>query len=180
MSPRGRFVYLSGFVHYLFCRRLLRRMLKENGVDLIHAHAILPVGFAAVLLGREFKIPVSCTVHGSDMNVQPWRNLANRWATKWALARVDRLFSVSRALSEKIHLLAGLRQVDVTYNGADPDLFQAATKTQARSRLGLRPDGKILLFVGNLVPIKNVAVLLRAVAKLSRRDTTLCLVEMES
>ena len=176
MFPSGRFVYLSGFVHYLYCRRLLRRMLKESNVDLIHAHAILPVGFAAVLLGREFKIPVSCTVHGSDINVQPWRNRCNRWATKWALARVDRLFSVSWALADKIHSLAGNRQVDVVYNGADPELFRAAMKAQARTLLGLPPDSKILLFVGNLVPIKNVSVLLEAVAQLSRNDATLCLV----
>src|ERR1700730_6189677 len=98
MFPGGRFNYFSGLVCYMWCRRLLRRQLKKTSIDLIHAHGILPVGFAAGLLGREFRIPVTCTVHGSDINVQPLRNRGNRWATRWALRRVDRLFAVSQAL----------------------------------------------------------------------------------
>src|ERR1700693_2522080 len=96
MLPRGILLYLAGFVYYLWCRALLREMLQQASIDLIHAHAIMPVGFAAVLLGREFKMPVICTVHGSDINVQPWRNRGNRWAARWALARVDRLCAVSK------------------------------------------------------------------------------------
>jgi len=176
MFPGGRLMYLSGFVQYLWCRRLVRRMLKKTGINLIHAHAILPPGFAAVLLGRELNIPVSCTAHGSDINVQPWRNLANRWATRWALRRVHRLFSVSRALAAKIYALAGNRQVELVYNGADPQRFRPAQKEQVRTRLGLPASGKLVLFLGNLVPIKNVSLLLESFAQLALPDVRLCLV----
>lgn len=176
MFPGGRLMYLSGFVQYIWCRRLVRRMLKKNGINLIHAHAILPPGFAAVLLGREFNIPVSCTAHGSDINVQPWRNRANRWATRWALRRVHRLFSVSRALAAKIYALVGNRQVDLVYNGADPQRFRPAQKEQVRTRLGLPVSGKLVLFLGNLVAIKNVSLLLESFAQLALPDVRLCLV----
>jgi glycosyltransferase involved in cell wall biosynthesis len=176
MFPRGVFLYLAGFVYYLWCRALLREMLKETSIDLIHAHAIMPVGFAAVLLGREFKIPVICTVHGSDINVQPWRNRGNLWATKWALARVDRLCAVSQSLADKVRGLAGGLQVDLVRNGADPEVFRATPKSEARARLGMPPADKVLLFVGNLIPIKNIPVLLEAMAQLPCKDITLCLV----
>jgi glycosyltransferase involved in cell wall biosynthesis len=115
-------------------------------------------------------------VHGSDINVQPWLNRGNRRATKWALAKVDRLFSVSQALTNRIHELAKDRKVDLVHNGADPECFQTTPKTEARVSLGLPSAGKMVLFVGNLIPIKNVAVLLDAVAKLSNKDVVLCLV----
>src|SRR5438552_17620134 len=42
MFPGGKFLYLSGFIYYLWCRRLLHRLLKQTSIDLIHAHYILP------------------------------------------------------------------------------------------------------------------------------------------
>src|SRR5207253_6489394 len=98
MLPGGKFLYLSGLVYYLWCRRLLRTVLAQTRIDLIHAHYIVPVGFAAVLLGREFKIPVTCTLHGSDINEQPYWNLRNRWATRWSLTRLAHLVAVSQAM----------------------------------------------------------------------------------
>jgi glycosyltransferase involved in cell wall biosynthesis len=176
MFPRGAFLYLAGFVYYLWCRALLREMLKETSIDLIHAHAIAPAGFGAVLLGREFKIPVICTVHGSDINVQPWRNRGNLWATKWALARVDRLCAVSQSLADKVRELADGLQVDLVRNGADPEAFRAGSKSEARAQLGVPLADQVLLFVGNLIAIKNVAALLEAMAQLPRKDINLCLV----
>lgn len=176
MFPGGALLYLAGFVHYLWCRRLLKTMLRDPGIDLIHAHAILPIGFAAMLLGREFKIPVICTLHGSDVNVAPWRNWANKRATKWALTKVDRLFAVSQALAEKVRELGRHREINFVPNGADGTLFRAVAKQEARSRLGLPAAEKILLFVGNLIPVKNVPLLLQAFAQISIKDSRLCLV----
>jgi len=127
--PGGRLLALSAFFYYRWCRRAVRELMQERRIDLIHAHAIVPIGMAAVMLGREFKVPVVCTVHGSDINVQPWRSRLSRWATNWALARVDGLFAVSSALKEKINSLSPAVRVNVLPNGADPDLFQALPKT---------------------------------------------------
>ena len=100
--PAGRLYSLYGLLQYLWCRRLVRRCLTEHKINLIHAHTITPSGFAAVLLGREFKLPVVCTVRGSDINFTPHRSRATLLATKWSLRRVGQLVSVSEDLKRKI------------------------------------------------------------------------------
>ena len=174
--PGGRFFYLYGWLYYMQCRHLLRRELLKGRIDLIHAHTIMPDGFAAVLLGAEFKLPVVCTLHGSDLNLMPHLNRLNRWATKWALQRVDHLIAVSDDMRQKIYALSGRSDVKVIYNGADPDIFTFRPKMEARQALGLPAAQKIVLFVGRLVAVKALEALLAAVALPSAGDIVLYLV----
>lgn len=45
------------------------------------------------------------------------------------------------------------------------------TREDARVRLGLRPDEKVLLFFGRIVPYKGLHILVRAMALLTRRNS---------
>ena len=53
---------------FLFARMIpaVRRIHEVERIDLIHAHAALPCGHAAMLLSRELGIPLVVTVHGLD------------------------------------------------------------------------------------------------------------------
>ena len=174
--PRGRLFYLEGLLLYLFVRRLVGRYIKRKKIDLIHAHTIMPDGFAAMLLGREFGVPVVCTMHGSDISIYPHRNRPTLWATKAALKRIQHLVTVSSDLKEKIVSMAGSSHVEVVPNGADPRIFQPSDKMEARKRLDLPLDRRIVLFVGHLVEVKGVDYLLQAMAFLGERPASLFLV----
>jgi len=174
--PGGRLFYLYGLFYFLRSCGLVRRLTREEGIDLIHAHAIMPDGFAGVLLGRRLFLPVVCTVHGSDVNSYPYRNRPTLWATKWALKRVGHLVTVSRGLKGEVFSLIGRRQIEVLHNGADPRKFKPRPRMEARARLHLPIDKKIILFVGSLVPVKGVEFLLAAVSRLAREDTLLYVV----
>lgn len=173
MLPKGWLFWLMGLLYYVWCRRAVGAYIRRYNISLIHAHTIMPMGFTAILLGREFNVPVACTVHGSDVNVQPFTNWRNGWAARWALKRVSHLFAVSEDLKRKIVKLAGERRVDVARNGADVELFHPIPQADAREQLGLPPDRKIVLFVGNLLPVKNPGLLLEAFARLSTPDPLL-------
>jgi glycosyltransferase involved in cell wall biosynthesis len=174
--PGGRFFYLYGFFYYLRLLALVKRQVSGGGIDLIHAHAIMPDGFAGALLGRRLRLPVVCTVHGSDVNSYPHRNRATCWATKWALRNVGGLITVSRALEGGVFSLIGCRQIEVVHNGADYKKFKPKPREEARARLNLPIDKKIILFVGGLVPVKGVEFLLAAISRLGRPDAVLYLV----
>lgn len=176
MPPNGWLFSLYGLLFYLRCRALVRRFVAEEKIDLIHAHTVMPDGFAAVLLGREFRIPVVCTAHGSEVRISPQQSRATRWATKWALRNLSHLISVSADLKEHIFKLVGDRQVEVVRNGADSDQFKNIPKTKARERLGISSDKKVVLFIGNLAPVKGVEFLLEAASKLVRKDVRIYLV----
>ena len=174
--PGGRLFYFYGLFYFLRSCGLVRRLIREEGIDLIHAHAIMPDGFAGVLLGQRLFLPVVCTVHGSDVNSYPYRNRPTLWATKWALKRVGHLVTVSRGLRGEVFSLVGRRQIEVLHNGADPRKFKPRPRMEARARLRLPIDKKIILFVGSLVPVKGVEFLLAAVSRLAREDTLLYVV----
>jgi glycosyltransferase involved in cell wall biosynthesis len=174
--PGGRLYSLYGLLQYLWSRRLVRQCMTEEKIDLIHAHTVTPSGFAAVLLGREFKLPVVCTARGSDILVTPQRSRATLLATTWSLRRVGRLAAVSQDLKCKIENLIGARAVEVVQNGVDAAMFKPMAKTQARARLMLPVDREIILYVGHLSPCKGLEFLLDAVTRLGTPDALLYLV----
>jgi teichuronic acid biosynthesis glycosyltransferase TuaC len=174
--PGARFRFLYGLFCYLACRHIVRKHVEEGGINLIHAHTILPDGFAALLLGGEFNIPVVCTVHGSDISIYPQECWATLLATKWALRRIKHLIAVSEDLGKKVNLLIGSREVEVIRNGADEELFHANAKSAARTSLGLPDKAKIVLFIGNLLRVKGPEYLLQAVSHISSADFLLYIV----
>ena len=155
--PQGRLLAISGFSYHLACLKIVRFLMKEQRFDLIHAHTILPDGFAAILLGKQLNLPVICTIHGSDINIYPNRNILNLWTTKWALKKANVCIAVSQRLREKIIDYGGEDlSVEVVYNGADPSVFAPVPKREARRKLNIPIDGDILLYVGNLISVKGV------------------------
>src|SRR5450755_3773060 len=64
--PRGIGLASAGAFLYASLISKVRRLHQAQPIDLIHAHAALPCGHAAVLLSRELKIPCVVTVHGLD------------------------------------------------------------------------------------------------------------------
>lgn len=174
--PGGRLLFLYGLFCYLTCRNLVKRQVEQRGIDLIHAHTIMPDGFAALLLGKEFNIPVVCTVHGSDISIYPHENRATLFATKWALRRTKHLIAVSDDLAKKVNRLIGSKGVKVIRNGANKELFHANEKSEARILLGLPDKSKIVLFIGNLLPVKGPEYLLQAISQITSCELLLYIV----
>jgi teichuronic acid biosynthesis glycosyltransferase TuaC len=174
--PRNMGFFLSGVLFYLSCRGLVSRLMQELRIDVIHAHTLLPDGFCAVLLGREFGIPVVCTAHGADVNVYPRQSNLARRASKWTLQHADHLIAVSENLKKEALTLGGNREITVVRNGAADKGFQPHPKTEIRNKLGLNIVGKVVTFIGYLRAEKGVDYLLQAFAILQHRDTHLCIV----
>ncbi len=174
--PKNWGFALSGLLFYLSCRRLIGRIVREMQIDVIHAHTVFPDGFAAVLLGREFHIPVVCTAHGSDVNVYPEESRAVRSATRWTLRNTPYLIAVSGRLRSQMLTLSDRHQPKVIHNGADAARFTPVDRLKARRELQLSPTARRICFVGYLRAEKAVDDLLQAVAHLNRADVELCIV----
>src|SRR5262249_60620041 len=54
----------------------------------------------------------------------------------------------------------------VIHNGVDSVLFHPGSREQARQDLGLHQSAPIVLFIGNLVPVKALEVLIAAASRL--------------
>jgi len=146
---------LDGVFLFLSVWWAARRIRKELDIDLIDAHLAYPDGFAAVLLGWLFKKPVTVTLRGHDVNDLP-RYPVRRRQVVFALKRASRVIAVADALRRAaVELGADPERTETISNGVDAALFYPCDRDEARRRLGLPPDRRIVVSVGHLCERKG-------------------------
>jgi glycosyltransferase involved in cell wall biosynthesis len=153
----------------------VRELHKVQPIDLIHAHAPLPCGHAAMLLSREFNVPYVVSVHGLDAfsTVQ-----VTRKAGEWCRRISQRVYRSARrviCVSEHVRelVLAGTDgncHTTVVYNGVDPALFAPSSDPDPASS---DTNSLLVLSIGNLIPTKGHEHLVRAAASLSSQFPSL-------
>lgn len=178
MFPYRLFYSTYGYLYYQSLIRFIVELDTEHSFDLIHCHAIFPDGFAGGLLKKHLSIPVISTVHGSDIHTDPHES---RWVyrrTEQALRMNDHIISVSEQLKRDVHTIAPGVEVTTIYNGFDPTKFYPSDQREARRKLGLPKEGKILLFAGDFHPDMGLDHLLEAFRSICQQDVSvaLCLV----
>ena len=152
-------------------RRTVRRVIDHFQPEVLLGCWAYPDGWATVRLAREAGLPVAVKVHGSDVLALA-RAPARRHLAAETLRGADRVLTVSQHLAEHvIGLGVPASNVQIVRNGVDFDLFSPGDREQARLRLGVPQDRKIVLFVGNLLISKGTGVLVEACDSLRRRGT---------
>jgi teichuronic acid biosynthesis glycosyltransferase TuaC len=155
---------------YLGVRRTVAAILAEKfDFDLIDAHYFYPDGVAAALLGQSLGKPVLITARGSDIS-----EIANyalpRKMILWAARQAAGLITVCQALKDRlVELGVAAERITVLRNGVDLTKFRPLPQAAIRARHGL--VGKVVLSVGNLIPLKGHDIVIDAVARLP--ETTL-------
>lgn len=166
--PIKYIIYLRGYLMYLSIKPLIKKLIKTDRENcILHTHTLLPDGLAGVFIKRIFRIPLICTIHGSDINITPFENKLALKLAKYALRRCDHIIVVSKKLKEKVLSIENnLSNITTINNGADPEEFRHIHKDTARRMLGITKQNKIILYIGNLIAIKGVNNLIKAFAKL--------------
>lgn len=148
----------------------LRRLHETWPIDVIHAHTVVPDGWAAAAVGTVLGIPVVATAHGADVRELPARSPADRRVVRQALERVDQVVTVSAAIRDLAQAVGTpLRPIRVVPNGADATRFAPRDHAEARARLGLGSDRPLVLYVGQMKPVKGTDVLTEAMGLLGAR-----------
>ena len=153
-SVPGMFQSLDGGFMAIGSYLTLRRLKKRGQLDILDAHFVYPDGYAANLLGRWLKVPVTITLRGTEPRHSEMPRL--RPLMKTALRRAARVFSVSASLKRVAEQLGtDPDKARVIGNGVDLQRFQPQDREQQRQRLGLPADARVLISVGGLVPRKG-------------------------
>lgn len=158
----------SQFNHSLMARGLKSALERDkSSFDVILGSWLYPDGCAARLLAAELKLPLVLVAQGSDVHGylrMPIRRQLIVRAVNDSVATVARSRELARLLEDAG---AEAKKLRVIYNGVDANIFCPGDQSLARNRLQLPPDARVVLFVGNLLPVKNPLLALRAFANLS-------------
>jgi len=156
-----------GLLMFLSALPYIKKIQKSFDFDIIDAHYVYPDGFAAVLLGKFFKKPVVISARGSDISLFVKLPLIYRFL-KYSLSKANRVIAVCQALkSAMMQLDVPEEKITVIPNGIDIQKFFPFPKEEARGKLGLPYDKRILLSVGELIPRKGFDFLIKALKILS-------------
>lgn len=143
-----------------FCAQLLAtlRALREQDIDLIHAHWIIPHALTALLariLCRK-KIPILCTAHGSDL--YKLNHPLFKYMQKNLLQKIDHLTVVSHGMRDycQQHLQVPADKISVIPMGTD---FTRFTPNPDINR-----EPRRIVYAGRFIESKGVHILIKAFA----------------
>ena len=150
--------------------RRLRRLVRHDRVDLIHAHQYTPFFYAALSRRLSARPRILFTEHGRHY---PDRRRVKRVvANRFLLRSSDRVVAVGRFVKQALIDCEGLseKRIEVVHNGIDPGPFDAADRlaqrVQARTELALTADQPMVLQVARFHPVKDHATAVEAMARL--------------
>lgn len=169
-SLHGFQMFLSVFGHII-------KLRKDFNFDIIYATWAYPDGFAIALLSKIIQKPFIIKVHGTDIN-EYTKYLLRRFLIIYTLKMSKKIICVSNALKYKIASLGIKTSKIITIpNGIDTSKFTYMDPVKARLRLSLPTDIRIIMFIGNLSPVKGLDYLLEAFLKVTLQyQTSLLLV----
>lgn len=134
----GKLNYLKGIFD-------LRKKLRSNKYDLIHAHYV----FSGWIARMQRKVPVIVSSHGSDtLGFQGW-------LLRMLYPVVDAMTITSRQNQNRAHLPNTI----VLACGTDTNVFKPMDRNETRARLQWVPERRTILFVGVDVPLKRLDII---------------------
>jgi glycosyltransferase involved in cell wall biosynthesis len=150
--------------------RTLAGLVRDRGIDIIHAHDY-KTNLIALLLARRCDVIPLATAHGWTGQTSRER-FAYYPADKWLLARFPKVIAVSSEIKQQlVRRGADAARVTVILNAIDPDQFRRRPGRRAGVRAELGYDDRDLVIgaVGRLEPQKRFDLLLEALARLRGR-----------
>jgi teichuronic acid biosynthesis glycosyltransferase TuaC len=169
---RQRFFYFPRFLKRFDGRfyargikRWVRAYCETNRLDLLDAHFEWPDGVGVSYLARELGLPYTVTLRGT---INPRYQVACfRGRLSDALRHAAAVISVSKAMAEiAVELGADSSRVHVIPNGVDADRFNIVPQAEARRRLGLPRDVRLLVSVASLNHEKGHEDVIEALTRL--------------
>ena len=140
--------------------RTFRRLLRDCGVGLIHAHEF-GANTYGTLAGWLAGVPVVATVHGRSYYAERGRRrLAYRFVSRYAV-----MVAVSEDVKRFVAARTGVsaRRIRVVHNGIGPAApVTAGAGARLRADLGLRDGERAVAVVGSLYAVKGHRYLLEA------------------
>ncbi|MBN1217151.1 MAG: glycosyltransferase, partial [Candidatus Lokiarchaeota archaeon] len=134
----------KSFIKYIFGINQLKKHLKSNDYDILHAHYSY-TGWTVYFASKK---PLVVSLMGSDVfsRDNKIKKVINIFIIKRVLALANAIICKSNNIKEAI---SRHKEIFVIPNGVDLDVFYPMDKMEVRKKLNLDQEKKYILFVGN-------------------------------
>lgn len=152
------------------------RQIENIPFELVHAHCPFSSGTLAMNIAKSRKIPIVATFH-SKYRADFERIIPSKTIVDYLIKNIIRFYEQAdevwipqAAVEETIREYGYKGKVEVVDNGNDfaGALYSTEIKAIAKQKLGIAPQEKMFLFVGQHIWEKNIAFLLRALAEVKQ------------
>jgi len=150
--------------------KVLTQTLKKTSFDIVDLHWTYPDLPAGSYLAKQIKKPFLVTLRGMEAFYQGEGKLRENYI-KVNLIKADRIVALSEELKNTSILLgADPSRHCVIRNGVDTQLFSYINQSEARARLFLPQDKKIIVTVGSLIKRKGFDLIIEALPELLKKN----------
>lgn len=161
----------------LFYQPKLASIIKKLNLDLIHTHTEFSLGIFGRIMARELKIPTVHTYHTiyEDYThyITHFKTLDKRAKafvrifTKVCCNTVEQVVVPTEKVKELLLKYSVFKEISVIPTGVDlkkfnPKLYQSEAVDAIKVSYGIRPEDKVLLYVGRISKEKNIAEIIDA------------------
>ncbi len=143
--------------------------IRKTGLDIIHSHSPFLLGRLGARAARRYRLPLVFTFHtlyDQYVHYFPFAEKTSKHVVQ----------SIARNFSNRCNMVVAPSQLVVNYlrrigvespvvnipTGVELEEFKGSSNTWFNDNYGVKPDEKVLLFVGRLGKEKNVTFLLKA------------------
>ena len=140
---------------------------RKMDAQIIHAHWVLPNGFAAAIASKILGIPFIISLHGSDIFTAS-KNFLFRLVAKWTFQQSSYVTACSQELYDRAKQINKYIKVEVIPWGADPEKFKPIkNRNIVREKYGWSPDELIISALGRMVQKKGFSQLIDIIPSLT-------------
>jgi glycosyltransferase involved in cell wall biosynthesis len=159
--PKAYFLASSGIHMHYSIKKLVEKLWHVFPFDLIHAHMVLPDGYAGMLLSMDYNKPLIVTIRGMDIDYNAKNNLRCFKSMIRVFNKASQIISPSIQLSNKLKYNFNIIPININ-NGIDPkEIYCGKSKLYQKYR-----NCRILLSVSRLLKSKGIDYNLYAIKKL--------------
>ena len=145
---------LNRATYFLACKKVIKKIVKENKIDIIWLYGLASNGIQSVKVAKEFNLPIiqrQLDVSHELVRVPLLKQLTKK-CEKFVTSNVSKVLCSARPLIDyTIEMGAKEKNVEYFPLGFDPQVFKPMVKDrQLAHDLGISDNDKVILFVGTI------------------------------
>ena len=145
---------LNRATYFLACQKVIKKIVKENKIDIIWLYGLASNGIQSVKVAKEFNLPIiqrQLDVSHELVRVPLLKQLTRK-CEKFVTSNVSKVLCSARPLIDyTIEMGAKEKNVEYFPLGFDPQTFKPMAKDQHLAhKLGISDNDKVILFVGTI------------------------------